>query len=408
MNRVAVTGIGVLSPVGNNTKDFWNAITSGKNGIAPITRFDTSGTKYTLAAEVKDFDPYKYMDKQSAGRTDRFAQYAVCVAEEAVQSSGILENVAPERFGVYFGSGIGGFETMCQEHSILLERGPKRVSPLFIQKMITNIASGILAIRYGAKGPVMSVSTACASGTTAIGEAYRAIAAGYADAILCGGSEAAITPLGVAGFGSCQALSPSADPDAASIPFDKRRSGFVMGEGAGALILEDYDHAVRRGAAILCEVVGYGSTCDAYHVTSPNPEAAESSRCIADSITGIRDIPAERIYYNAHGTGTKLNDASETLALKKVFSDAAGKLHISSTKSMTGHMLGAAGGAEAVAAICALLYDTVPPTINLTEPDPECDLDYTPQTAQKTPLEASLSASFGFGGHNACVAFRKI
>ncbi len=408
MNRVVVTGMGAVTPIGNTVSEFWSALKAGKNGIGPITYFDVSGTKYTLAAEIKNFDPLCCMEKSFANRTDRYVQYAMWACAQAVEMSGIFGKIEPERLGVYFGTGIGGFETMCAEHNVLLEKGARRVSPLFIQKMISNIAAGNIAIKYNAKGPAISVATACATGTTAIGEAYRAIANGYASAVICGGSEAAITPLGVAGFGACQALSPASDPDAASLPFDAKRSGFIMGEGAGALVLEDYNYAVSRGSKIYAEVVGYGSTCDAHHVTAPDPAAVESSRAICNSLESLRDIPADRIYYNAHGTGTKLNDASETLALKRAFGDGAYKLHISSTKSMTGHMLGAAGAVEAIASVYALCEGIVPPTINLTTPDESCDLNYTPGTAVEAPLEAAVSASFGFGGHNASIAFRRV
>lgn len=408
MSRVVVTGMGAVTPVGNTVQEFWDALKSGKNGIAPITYFDTADSKCTLAAEIKGFDPLCCMDKATVNRTDPFVRYALWACMQAVEMSGIEEAVSKEQLGVYFGSGIGGFQTVCKEHAVMLEKGGRRVSPLFIQKMISNMAAGTVAIRFGAKGPAISVSTACATGTTAVGEAYRAVKHGYAKAVICGGSEAAITPFAVAGFGACQTLSNAANPEEGSLPFDSRRGGFVMGEGAGALILEEYEHAKARGAKMYAEVIGYGSTCDAYHVTAPDPEAEASSRAIADAAAEIRDVAPDRIYYNAHGTGTQLNDVSETLALKKVFGQDAYKLHISSTKSMTGHMLGAAGAVEAIAAVHALNDGIVPPTINLKSPDEACDLDYTPETALKTPLDAAISASFGFGGHNACIAFRRM
>ncbi len=408
MSRVVVTGMGAVTPVGNTVQEFWDALKSGKNGIAPITYFDTADSKCTLAAEIKGFDPLCCMDKATVNRTDPFVRYALWACMQAVEMSGIEEAVSKEQLGVYFGSGIGGFQTVCKEHAVMLEKGGRRVSPLFIQKMISNMAAGTVAIRFGAKGPAISVSTACATGTTAVGEAYRAVKHGYAKAVICGGSEAAITPFAVAGFGACQTLSNAANPEEGSLPFDSRRGGFVMGEGAGALILEEYEHAKARGAKMYAEVIGYGSTCDAYHVTAPDPEAEASSRAIADAAAEIRDVAPDRIYYNAHGTGTQLNDVSETLALKKVFGQDAYKLHISSTKSMTGHMLGAAGAVEAIAAVHALNDGIVPPTINLKSPDAACDLDYTPETALKTPLDAAISASFGFGGHNACIAFRRM
>ena len=408
MNRVVVTGIGAVTPVGNNVPDFWEALKNGKNGIAPITRFDTGESKFKLAAEVKEFDPTQYMEKLAAKKLDRFSQYAMAAAGEAMTDSALEGNIAEEDLAVYFGSGIGGFETFCESHDMLLEKGPRRVSPLFIPKMISNIAAGNIAIRYQAKNACVSVTTACATGTTAVGEGYRAILHGYAKAAICGGSEAAITPLAVAGFGSCMALSPSEDPDTASLPFDKRRNGFVMGEGAGALILEEYEHAKARGAKIYAEVVGYGPTCDAHHVTAPAEEATASGKAIADAMVGLAGIPAEKIYINAHGTGTSLNDKTETRAIKNAMGEeAAKKVHISSTKSMTGHMLGAAGAVEAIAAVLAVQEDIIPPTINLKEPDPDCDLDYTPNQAVQTPIVGALSTSLGFGGHNACVAFKK-
>ncbi len=408
MNRVVVTGIGAVTPIGNTVAEFWQALLEGKNGIGPITCFDTSDLKYKLAAEVKGFDPLVCMDKQSARKTDLFVQYALACAKEAVDDSGIEGKINPEDFGVYFGSGIGGFNTICADHKTLLEKGPRKVSPLFIPKMINNIAAGSIAIAHNANGGSIAVSTACATGTNAVGEAYRAIKDGYATAILCGGTEAAITPLAVAGFGNCTALNSSEDPNAASLPFDSRRGGFIMGEGAGALILEEYEHAKARGAKIYAEAVGYGSTCDAHHVTAPAPEAAQSSRAVFQAVANIKDIAPEKIYINAHGTGTPMNDKIETLAIKKVYGEDAYKLHISSTKSMTGHMLGAAGAIEAIAAIKALNEGIIPPTINLLQPDPECDLDYTPNKAVSAELEAVVSTSFGFGGHNACVAFKKI
>lgn len=408
MRRVVVTGVGAVTPVGNCAPDFWEALKNGKNGIGPITRYDAADSKYKLAAEVKEFDPSKYIEKAAARKLDRFAQFALVAAGEAMEDSALESSLPAEELAVYFGSGIGGFETFCESHAVLQEKGARRVSPLFIPKMINNIAAGNIAIRHQAKNACVAVSTACATGTTAIGEAYRAVLHGYATAAICGGSEAAITPLAVAGFGSCMALSPSEDADAASLPFDKRRGGFVMGEGAGALILEEYEHAKARGAKIYAEVVGYGSTCDAHHVTAPEESGTASGRAIAQALEGLAGIPAEKLYLNAHGTGTALNDKTETMAIKNAFGEAAAQqLHISSTKSMTGHMLGAAGAAEAIAAIFALQENIVPPTINLKEADEACDLHYTPNVAEKAELEGVLSVSLGFGGHNACVAFKK-
>lgn len=406
--RVVVTGMGVVSPIGNDVKSFWDGLVSGKNGIDKITRFDASEFKATLAAEVKDFDASEYMEKSEARKLDRFSQFALAAAAQAVSESGITDSVKPERFGVYFGSGIGGFDTMVAEHSNLITKGPKRVSPMMIPKMISNIAAGNIAIKYGAKGPCISISTACATGSSCIGEAYRAIAGGYADAIIAGGSEASINPLGVAGFINCMALCESSDKDRASIPFDKERCGFVMGEGAGALVLEEYEHAAARGAKIYAEVCGYGSTCDAYHVTAPAPGGQGGADAIAAALETSGEYSSKKVYINAHGTSTPLNDKTETAAIKKVFGEDAYKVHVSSTKSMTGHMLGAAGAAEAIAAILAVNNGVVPPTIGYKVPDEECDLDYTPNNAVEADIKLALSVSLGFGGHNACVAFKEI
>ena len=405
MKRVVVTGMGCVTPVGNTVAEYRDAIFSGKNGIDAITHFDTSAFKCKLAAELKHFDPVERLDKTTARKTDPFVQYALCAAEEAVSQSGILGKIDSEDIGVYVGSGIGGFVTLCAEHSALIAGGPRKVTPQFISKMIGNIAAGNIAIRYHAKGASMAHSTACATSATSIGEAYRAIASGTAKAIICGGSEACITPLAVAGFSNCTALSASCDKDAASLPFDKRRGGFVMGEGAAILVLEEFECAIRRGADILAEIVGYGATSDAYHVTAPDPAGEQVARAIRLALP--EDLPAaEQIYFNTHGTGTPLNDATETAAIKLAFGNDAYKLHISSTKSMTGHMLGAAGAAEAIASILALREACVPPTINLMKPDENCDLHYTPNTALHTPLSFALSTSLGFGGHNVCLAFR--
>lgn len=407
--RVVVTGLGAVTPLGNDAASFWDGLKSGKNGIAPITRFDTSELKAKLGAEVRDFDPKQYLDAKTVRQTDRYQQYALAAAMQAVEDSGIKDSIAPERFGVYYGSGIGGFETFVSEHNTFLNRGPSRVSPFFITKMISNMAAGMIAIHFGAKGPCIEITTACATGTNAIGEAMRAIRHGYADAVIAGGVDAALHPLSMAGFINCQALTDSTDPDAASIPFDKRRNGFVMGEGAGALVLEEYEHAVARGAKIYAEAAGYGSTCDAFHVTAPDSEAKASGQAIADCLkeAGVQ-VPPEQIYLNAHGTSTPLNDKTETKAIKNAFGADAYKIHVSSTKSMTGHLLGAAGAIEAIAAIMALKEGIIPPTINYKEADPECDLDITPNKAVETPLALTLSTSLGFGGHNACIAFKKV
>lgn len=409
MRRVVITGMGTVTPVGCDVKTFWDSLINGKNGIDIVTRFDVTDFKAKLAAEIKDFDPLQYMEKSEIRKSDKFVQYAIAAASQAVADSGIDGKIAPERFGVYYGSGVGGFETFISEENNLINKGPSRVSPHFIPKMIANMGAGNIAIKFGAKGPCISVTTACATGTTAVGEAFRAIRYGYADAVIAGGVDAAITPLGFAGFINCMALTHSTDKDCASIPFDKRRNGFVMGEGAGALVVEEYEHAIERGATIYAEVKGYGSTCDAFHVTAPDSEAEASGRAISDCLKEAEcEYDADRIYINAHGTSTPLNDKTETKAIKKAFGGDAYKLHISSTKSMTGHLLGAAGAIEAIAAIKTLENGIVPPTINLKESDPECDLNYTPNTACRTPIDFAMSVSLGFGGHNACIGFCKV
>ena len=409
MRRVVITGMGAITPIGCDVNTFWDSLKSGKNGIDFITRFDTTDCRAKLAAEVKNFDPLLYMEKADARRSDRFVQFAIASAAQAVSDSGIENKINPDRFGVYFGSGVGGFETFIAEHNTFVDRGFARVSPLFIPKMISNMAAGNIAIKHNAKGPCLSISTACATGTSAIGEAYRAIKGGYADAIIAGGVDATISPLAVAGFVNCMALTESTDKNAASIPFDKRRNGFVMGEGSGALVVEEYEHAVARGAKIYAEVKGYGSTCDAFHVTAPDSEAHSSAKAISDCLCEAQNTyPADRIYINAHGTSTPLNDKTETRAFKNVFGQDAYNLNISSTKSMTGHLLGAAGAIEAIAAIKAICENVVPPTINYKEKDEECDLNYTPNIAKHTQLDFAMSTSLGFGGHNACIGFSKI
>lgn len=407
MRRVVITGMGAVTPIGNNVAEFKEALFAGRNGIDTVTHFDVSDSKWTLAGEVKNFDAAAIFGKPAAKNTDMFTLFAMAAADEAMEQSGLQGKIESDRIGVCFGSGIGGIETLCTEHRNLLEKGSRKVSPRFVPKMIYNIAAGNLAIRYNANGPCTAVSTACATGATAIGEGYRTILHGYADAMICGGSEAAINALCMAGFGNCQALSTATDKDNACMPFDKRRNGFIMAEGAGVMILEDYDHAVARGANIIAEVCGYGSTCDAHHVTAPDPEAKYTAKAFLDAYADC-GVPAEKIYVNAHGTSTPLNDATETAALKRAFGEDAKKLHISSTKSMTGHMLGATGAVEAIAAVLALTEGIVPPTINYKEPDPELDLDYTPNTAVKADLELALSSNLGFGGHNAVVAFKKV
>ncbi len=408
MRRVVITGMGVISPLGNTLADYWSGLKEGRCGIDFITKYDTAESKVKIAAEVKGFDPTLYMEKSEVRKTDLFAQYAMAAAVQAVADSA-LEMRDPTRLGVYMASGIGGLNTLMTEHQKLLEKGMRWVSPHFIPMLISNIAAGIIAIRFQATGPCLSVVTACASSSHAIGEAFRAIKHGYADAIIAGGSEAVINPLSVAGFTNCMALSLKNDPQQSSIPFDKRRDGFVMGEGAGALILEEYERAKARGAHIYAEIAGYGNTCDAYHVTAPRPEP----ECAAEAIhlamreAGLGTDCTESLYINAHGTSTPLNDKAETLAIKRALGNAAYATLVSSTKSMTGHMLGAAGAAEAIAAIKTLGEGIVPPTIGYAEPDPECDLDVVPNRARKAELSAALSLSLGFGGHNACLAFVK-
>lgn len=404
--RVVITGIGAVTPIGNSAPEYFDGLRAGACGIAPISRFDTAESKCKVAAEVKGFDPSICFDRLTARKTDLNVQYAVTAADEAVRDSGIIGNIDCDELGVYVGSGVGGINTICEEEEKLQKGGQKLVSPHFVPKMIINIAAGQIAIRFGAHGPAMCVATACATGTTAIGEAYRSIRDGYQTAFICGGTEAAVNALAIGGFVNCMALSQSDDPMAASLPFDSRRGGFVLGEGAAMLVLEEYEHAKARGAKMYAEIVGYGATCDAHHVTAPDPEAKQTIRAIAQAMAGVEYDPA-RTYVNAHGTGTKMNDKVETLAFKSYFGDNAGKLHISSTKSMTGHMLGAAGAAEALACVLALTEDIVPPTINLLSPDPELDLNYTPNTAVRTPIDTAVSTSLGFGGHNACVVMRK-
>ena len=407
MRRVVITGMGAVTPIGNNVEEFKEAMFAGKNGIGLITKFDITENKHQVAGEIRNLDVVALLGKQTVRKTDTFTQYALIAAKEAMEQSGVQGTLPNDRIGVCFGSGIGGIETLCEDHQNLLEKGARKVSPHFVPKMIYNIAAGNLAIEYKANGPCTAVSTACATGTTAVGEGYRTILHGYADAMICGGSEAAITPLTVAGFGNCQALSNSNDPETCCCPFSGNRSGFVMAEGAGVLILEEYEHAVARGAKILAEVVGYGSTCDAHHVTAPDPEAQYVAKAILDAMPE-GEIDFSKVYVNAHGTSTPLNDKTETTALKRAFGENAYKLHISSTKSMTGHMLGATGAVEAIASVLALQNDTVPPTIHYTVPDPALDLDYTPNTAVHTPLELAVSTNLGFGGHNAAIAFRKV
>ncbi len=409
MRRVVITGAGVISPIGQDIDAFERALMAGECGIGQITRFDTASFKCTVAAEVKDFSPEAHgIERGDARRMDLYCQYAMAAANQAMRESGLQGQIDPTRLGVYVGSGIGGMQTFLTEHEKLLNRGPSRVSPLYIPMMIGNIASGNIAIRYGAEGPTLPAVTACATSTNEIGEAYRAIRHGYADAIIAGGAEATINPLAVAGFTNCKALTESTDPQAASLPFDARRSGFVMGEGAGIVVLEEMQHALARGARIYAEVVGYGNTCDAYHVTAPHPQGDGAARAIRQAIEEAGAVDPATLYINAHGTGTPLNDSVETLAIKKALGEQGARMaRISSTKSMTGHMLGAAGAVEVIASALALRDGFVPATINLQQPDPACDLNYVPNKMEKFQAEAALSISLGFGGHNGVVALRR-
>lgn len=410
--RVAVTGTGVISPVGNNTEAFWKNLLEGVCGIDFIQSIPTDDLPVKIAGEVRDFNPAEYgIEAPFARKQDKFTVFAVAAAWQAMQQAGLNAaedgNINPFRLGVYVGSGIGGFTTQVRETEKILKEGAKWVSPLFIPTMISNIAAGNIAIRHNACGPCLPVVTACATSTHAIGEAYRAIKHGYADAVIAGGSEAAIIPLGIAGFANAKALSRAEDPKYASLPFSADRGGFVMAEGAGMLVLEEYEHAVRRGATILAEVCGYGNTCDAHHVTAPRPDGVTQSSALKMALDQAGYTSDDELYINAHGTGTALNDVSETAAFKLALGEDAYKAHISSTKGSTGHMLGAAGAVEAIAAVMALKDGIVPPTINLTNPDPELDLDYTPNKPVKADLTIAISDSLGFGGHNGAVAFRR-
>lgn len=409
MKRVVITGLGVISPIGNDVNSFWNNAKNGVCGIGEITAYSTEGMAIKLAAEVKDFNAENFgVEKGLARRSDRFCQFALAAAQQAVKDSNIEGNVDSSRFGVYVGSGIGGINTFVNECTKMNEEGANRVSPLFIPMLISNIAAGNIAISHKAEGPCLPVVTACATSTHAIGEAYRAIKHGYADAIIAGGAEAAITPLAVGGFMNSKALSKSTDPLRASLPFDAERGGFVMGEGAGIIILEEYEHAVKRGAKIYGEICGYGNTCDAHHYTAPKPDGSCAARAIKEALCEAQYSEKDTLYINTHGTGTPLNDKSETLAIKTALGDEdAHRAHISSSKSMTGHMLGAAGAVEVIISALSLQEGIVTPTIGLQNPDPNCDLNYTPNNAVQADLTIAISNSLGFGGHNACVAIRK-
>jgi 3-oxoacyl-[acyl-carrier-protein] synthase II len=408
MKRVVITGLGCITPIGNDVGAFWCSLRNGRHGFAPISKFDAGGLKVSLAAEVKDFDPLPYMPASEVRKTDLYAQYALAAASQAVEQSQIGGKIAPERLGVYMGSGIGGMLTMLKEAENLFSRGPGRISPHFVPMMIGNIASALVAIKYGAQGPNLPIVTACSTSTNAIGEALHAIRYGQADAIIAGGAEATINPLAIGGFTNSMALSLSGDPARCSIPFDRERNGFVMGEGAGALLLEEYEHALKRGAKIYCEISAYGNTCDAFHVTAPAPGGEACARLIRMTLAEAGLEPGGALYINAHGTSTPLNDKTETLAIKKALGEAAGQVAVSSSKSMTGHMLGAAGAVEAIASVLALENGLLPPTVGYREPDPECDLDYVPNKARAQAITAALSISMGFGGHNAAVLFERL
>lgn len=410
--RVVVTGTGIVSPIGNDVKTYWKNLIDGVCGIDFIRSIPTDDLPVKIAGEVKDFNPADYeIETPFARKQDRFTILAVAAAWQAVRESGLNSaeggNIDPMRYGVYVGSGIGGFHTQMRETEKILTEGPKWVSPLFIPTMISNIAAGNIAIRNNACGPCLPVVTACATSTHAIGEAFRAIKHGYADAIIAGGTEAAIISISIAGFANAKALSRSEDPKYASLPFNKNRGGFVLAEGAAMLVLEEFEHAVARGAEIIAEVCGYGNTCDAYHVTAPRPDGKTQSAAIRQALDEAGYTSDDVLYINAHGTGTALNDVAETAAFKLALGEDAYKAHISSVKGSIGHLLGAAGAAEAVTSVLALKNGVVPPTINLDEQDPECDLNYTPNTPVEAPLSIAISDSLGFGGHNGCIAFRK-
>ena len=407
--RVVITGLGAVTPIGNTVATYWSGLQSGANGVAPITLFDASKHACRFAAEVKDFDPSGVLDPKETKRWDRFCQFGVVAAKEALAQSGLdITDANRQRIGVIIGSGVGGLLTMETQAHVLEGKGPGRVSPFTVPMMIPNMATGLAAIALGAQGPSSAVATACAAGSNAIGDAFRLLQQGHADAMVCGGAESAITPLGVAGFASAKALSfRNDDPATASRPFDAERDGFVIGEGAGILVLETLDHAQARGADILAEVVGYGMTCDAHHITSPIPGGLGGARAMSLALADA-GLKADDIdYVNAHGTSTPANDSNETAAIKTALGERAKAIPVSSTKSMTGHLLGGSGGIEAVAAVLALQNGVVPPTINHQNPDPACDLDVVPNQAREQIISTALSNSFGFGGHNVCLAFRR-
>jgi 3-oxoacyl-[acyl-carrier-protein] synthase II len=408
-NRVVITGLGVISPVGNNVEEFWKNLLNGVSGIDYIKAFDATEFPTRIAAEVHNFNPEEYLDKKDVKRTDRFVQFAVAASTLALKNSGLnMDEEDADRIGVYIGSGIGGLATFEEQHRVLMEKGPRRVSPFFIPMMISNMASGQVSISIGAKGPNSAAVSACATGTNSIGDAFKIIQRGEADVMFAGGAEATIRPMALAGFCSAKAMSTNNDePKKASRPFDLNRDGFVMGEGSGIVVLESLEHAKKRGANILAEVVGYGMSGDAHHVTMPAPEGEGAARCMRMAIRDAGLNPEDIDYINAHGTSTGPNDKYETMAIKTVFGETAYKVPISSTKSMTGHLLGAAGAVEAIACTLAIRDQIIPPTINYETPDPECDLDYVPNEARKAKIDVTMSNSLGFGGHNATIVIRK-
>ena len=407
--RVVVTGVGLVSAVGVGTEETWGNLLAGKSGVAPITHFDTTGFAATIAAEVKGFDPFQYVEKKELKKMGLFIQFALAASQFAMEQAQL--KVAAEladRVGVYIGSGIGGFDVIEREHTALMQGGPRKISPFFIPAAIVNMASGFVSIRWGAKGPNSATCTACSSSAHAVGDSFKLIQRCAADAMICGGAEAAITPMGVGGFAAMRALSTrNQEPAKASRPFDRDRDGFVIGEGSGVLILEELSLALKRGAPILAEVVGYGMSGDAFHITQPAEDAMGAARVIQSTLADANVLPEQVEYINAHGTSTPYNDRLETLAIKKVFGEHAAKLAVSSTKSMTGHLLGGAGGLEAGITVLALRDQILPPTINLENPDPDCDLDYVPNQSRKASIEHALSTSFGFGGTNAALLFKR-
>ena len=410
LQRVVVTGLGAITPIGNDVSSYWEGLSTARNGVAGITLFDASRHACRFAAEVKDFDPSGWLEPKESKRWDRFCQFGVIAAKQAVTHAGLtIDESNQHRVGTAIGSGVGGLLMMETQAHVLKDRGPDRVSPFCVPMMIPNMATGLTAIALGAKGPSSAVATACAAGSNAIGDAYRLIQMGLADVMVAGGAESAITPLGVAGFASAKALSfRNDDPSTASRPFDAERNGFVIGEGAGVIVLESLEHAKARGAQILAEVVGYGMTCDAHHITSPTPGGVGGAEAMRLALKDARLEPEAVDYVNAHGTSTQANDSNETSAIKSALGEWAYRIPVSSTKSMTGHLLGGSGGIEAVAAVLAIKHNLVPPTINYQNPDPACDLDVVPNQARELTLNVVLSNSFGFGGHNVCLAFRRM